>query len=169
MYPLGSRPPLRTYVNGRTIVLGDAAHPMLPLHAGAGTTALEDAAALEIAMSDLPPGAHSLHLRLKLWDAVRRPRNATIQLLSNTAFDRPEFKLACILEEIRRHYIGPLPDAVPTGWAKVNHDFFCTYDAYAAARCALEITRCFDQKQWNDEAFLRAGLQSVIPHFGVVA
>lgn len=48
VWQLRDAPPLKTWLRGRTILIGDAAHPMLP-HQGAGAMcAIEDAEALAV-------------------------------------------------------------------------------------------------------------------------
>lgn len=64
-------PPLARWTSGRTVLLGDAAHPMLPFLAQGAVMALEDAATLaaNIASSrgDLAAALHS-------YEQLRRPR-----------------------------------------------------------------------------------------------
>jgi 2-polyprenyl-6-methoxyphenol hydroxylase-like FAD-dependent oxidoreductase len=40
--------PLETWAKGRTLIIGDAAHPMLPHRAGGALSAIEDAEALGV-------------------------------------------------------------------------------------------------------------------------
>jgi 2-polyprenyl-6-methoxyphenol hydroxylase-like FAD-dependent oxidoreductase len=64
-------PPLPTYVFGRAVLLGDAAHAMSPDRGqGAGHT-LEDAVVLAHALATQP----TLDVALARYDAERRPRN----------------------------------------------------------------------------------------------
>ncbi|KAH7312885.1 FAD binding domain-containing protein [Rhexocercosporidium sp. MPI-PUGE-AT-0058] len=51
---LRNRTPLKSYIYGKTILIGDAAHPMLPFNAQAGNQALEDCGALLTLFSNLP-------------------------------------------------------------------------------------------------------------------
>ncbi|HEX6461998.1 MAG TPA: FAD-dependent monooxygenase [Candidatus Saccharimonadales bacterium] len=67
-------PPLKTYIKGNVVLVGDAAHAMTPDFGEGGGTALEDAVELGrilVAASDLPSG-------LQEYDAIRRPRTQTI-------------------------------------------------------------------------------------------
>lgn len=63
-------PPLRTYVRGRVVLLGDAAHAMTPNLGQGGCQALEDAATLAV----LANGSGDLDAALRRYDELRRPR-----------------------------------------------------------------------------------------------
>ncbi|WP_018333585.1 FAD-dependent monooxygenase [Actinomycetospora chiangmaiensis] len=60
-------PPLRTFVRGRHVLVGDAAHAMTPNLGQGGCLALEDAAVLSRCADDLPR-----------YDRLRRPRTARL-------------------------------------------------------------------------------------------
>lgn len=64
--------PLRTYVRGRVVLLGDAAHTMTPFLAQGASQALEDAVALARAQTPAD------------YDAVRRPRTQKVMRLAWT-------------------------------------------------------------------------------------
>ena len=87
------REPIDRYVHGRIVLMGDAAHPMLPFYAQGACQALEDAAAL--AASITAPGV-DLDLALEAYDAVRVPRATEVQeasrgrLTSNHLPDGPQ-------------------------------------------------------------------------------
>lgn len=51
---LRNRTPLSTYVYGKTLLIGDAAHPMLPFNAQGGNQTLQDCGALFALFSSLP-------------------------------------------------------------------------------------------------------------------
>ncbi|GAB3458656.1 FAD-dependent monooxygenase [Actinophytocola sediminis] len=63
-------PPLSSYVNGRVVLLGDAAHAMTPNIAQGGCQALEDAATLAV----LANGSRDIDAALRRYDELRRPR-----------------------------------------------------------------------------------------------
>ncbi|KAJ2981332.1 hypothetical protein NUW58_g6716 [Xylaria curta] len=47
VHKLFKRPPLESFVRGRTVIIGDAAHVMMPTHAAGCSTAIESAGVLE--------------------------------------------------------------------------------------------------------------------------
>lgn len=69
--------PLRSFVKGRTVLIGDAAHAMTPdLGQGAGQ-GVEDAAALALLLHEAG-GASGLDEALVRYDRLRRPRSQTV-------------------------------------------------------------------------------------------
>ena len=67
-------PPLESYVRGRIVLIGDAAHAMLPfLGAGAGQ-GLEDALVLVKLLSHPKTNLDNLEEVLETYDSVCRPR-----------------------------------------------------------------------------------------------
>ncbi|PVH81017.1 FAD/NAD(P)-binding domain-containing protein, partial [Cadophora sp. DSE1049] len=79
---LRNRTPLTSYVYGKTILIGDAAHLMLPFNAQAGNQALEDPGALLSLFTDLPSKCE-LEKRMMMFDAVRRKRANRQQIISS--------------------------------------------------------------------------------------
>lgn len=77
---LGGR--LRSYVRGRTVLLGDAAHAMTPNLGQGGGQAMEDAATLAALLAPLAaverPDPESLSRALSRYDELRRPRTQKI-------------------------------------------------------------------------------------------
>ncbi|MEV8637998.1 3-hydroxybenzoate 6-monooxygenase [Streptosporangium sp. NPDC051023] len=73
---LCDRDPTDTWTDGRVVLMGDAAHPMLQYAAQGACTALEDAVALG-SMLDCP--TDDLVQRLQKFNAVRRERTAAAQ------------------------------------------------------------------------------------------
>jgi len=79
---LYDREPLARWTNSRLTLLGDAAHPMLP-HVGQGANqAIEDGVALATVLSHSDAG--SAPRALELYEQVRRPHAARVQLSSRT-------------------------------------------------------------------------------------
>lgn len=145
---------MKSFVRGKAVMLGDAAHLMMPTHAAGGSIAIESAAVLEVLMGDVvarrssfarttgtsePPPRPSLTSgALTLFDSLRVPRCVAFQLLSTGGFGsqgKPE-----IIEEIRRHgFDGPLPGAMASLWDQEFRQWYFDYDPKAEARRALAV------------------------------
>ena len=69
LWGLFRRPVAARWQDGRTVLLGDAAHPMLPFLAQGANMALEDAWVLADRIAALPPGD-----ALAAYEAARRDR-----------------------------------------------------------------------------------------------
>lgn len=72
-WPLYTAPPLKRWSKGKTLLIGDAAHAMLPFLASGAVMAIEDAAALA---SALTTSAGSVAAAFARFEAERRPRIA---------------------------------------------------------------------------------------------
>lgn len=83
-HPLIYRPPLRTWISagGRTILIGDSAHPYYPVVAQGGSQGIEDGAVLAIALS--LAGKDRVPVALQVFEKIRYPRATVIQLGSST-------------------------------------------------------------------------------------
>ena len=75
---LFDRPPLPRWHRGPVALLGDACHPTLPFLAQGAAMAIEDSAALALALSQAPTVSDPL----TAYEGWRRPRTARIQQLS---------------------------------------------------------------------------------------
>ncbi|KAI0603125.1 hypothetical protein F4775DRAFT_598263 [Biscogniauxia sp. FL1348] len=137
VHRLFKRSPLGSFVRGRAVVLGDAAHVMLPTHAAAGGLAIESAAALEVLLRGVQGGgdAQVVSERLRLFDALRVPRCNLTLLASNAGAEW--LRVPGVEDEIRRYYAGPLPpeDAMP--WSDEFREVLFHHDVFAAAEEAL--------------------------------
>ena len=80
-FALFDHDPLPSWTRGRMTLLGDAAHPMLPLMAQGSAMAMEDAAILARAFE----AADAPHEALARYEAARRERTAWTQLQSRAA------------------------------------------------------------------------------------
>eukprot|EP00581_Thalassiosira_minuscula_P032958 CAMPEP_0183777172 /NCGR_PEP_ID=MMETSP0739-20130205/48507_1 /TAXON_ID=385413 /ORGANISM="Thalassiosira miniscula, Strain CCMP1093" /LENGTH=518 /DNA_ID=CAMNT_0026019227 /DNA_START=1 /DNA_END=1557 /DNA_ORIENTATION=- len=67
-YPMIDRPPLNTWVYGNVTLLGDAAHPMIPIGANGGTQAIIDGRVLALELARQP----TLSAALEAYDITRR-------------------------------------------------------------------------------------------------
>ncbi|KAL8293242.1 hypothetical protein RQP46_000936 [Phenoliferia psychrophenolica] len=82
--------PYSHWTKGRTLVLGDAAHPMLPNQSQGACMALEDAAALGIIFSKdytYTQSPEAVSAGVKLYEEVRKDRATQVQAASLRATD----------------------------------------------------------------------------------
>ncbi|PYI26518.1 FAD/NAD(P)-binding domain-containing protein [Aspergillus indologenus CBS 114.80] len=79
VWRLHHTPPLPSYIAGRTVLIGDAAHAMTPHQGQGGTQAIEDAEAFRLFLGEhvTPEAVPAL---LRDLDRVRRPRASRIQV-----------------------------------------------------------------------------------------
>jgi salicylate hydroxylase len=112
-WPLFDRAPLRAWSTGRVTLVGDAAHPMLPFLAQGAAQAIEDAAALESALS-----IHSdITAAFSAYENARSARAARIQAASRRQGDiyhMPE--PAGLARDIVMRILGPQRMLARQGW-----------------------------------------------------
>ena len=116
MWQLRDQDPLPSYVRGRMVLVGDAAHPMTP-HQGQGATqGIEDAEAFRLFLSRYtlrPVTRGGVSDILKDIDSVRRPRASQIQTHTRQIgkgfttgdvfrYDRFNWRYPGIVEGVRR-------------------------------------------------------------------
>jgi salicylate hydroxylase/6-hydroxynicotinate 3-monooxygenase len=75
------RDPLPTWGKGRTVLLGDACHPMTPYMAQGAATSIEDAAVLARCLEAADDS--NIEAALKRYEAHRKPRTSRIQAISS--------------------------------------------------------------------------------------
>jgi salicylate hydroxylase len=102
--------PLRSWSNGPVVLIGDAAHAMLP-HQGQGANpTIEDAVTLAAILSN--PSARSLAESLAVYENLRRPRTRRVQkyswkatrplhLFDGPAVDQRDLRLTTLPKAIR--------------------------------------------------------------------
>ncbi|KAG8532389.1 uncharacterized protein KY384_002874 [Bacidia gigantensis] len=104
LWKLLYREPIPTWHRKRLLLIGDAAHPMLPHQGQAGAQAIEDGAAIGVLLSGLqvppspPPSADLLRFdlnteierKLEAFETVRRKRASLMQIFSNAGQDEAE-------------------------------------------------------------------------------
>ena len=78
-WALFDRPPLATWVDGRSALLGDAAHPMLPFQAQGAAMAIEDGWAVAAKLAN---GGTNIPDALQAYQHMRKPRATDVQASS---------------------------------------------------------------------------------------
>ena len=142
MYTQMWRDPLPNFSKGRVVLVGDAAHLMLPTHGQGASQAIEDAAALGVLFSPATT-PEDVPARLELFDALRLPRVRATQTMSNKMMG----DLQKMVEEVKTYYVegrdGDVKVPGPTAktFSEEFNDFFFRYDVMGEARKLLEGTR----------------------------
>jgi salicylate hydroxylase len=134
---LYTRPPLASFVRTRAVVVGDAAHVMMPTHAAGAGIAIESAASLEVLFRGVnAKDAPTLRRRLEMFDELRIPRCNLTMLASNAAkgcFPAPGEEE----ETLRRFYSGPLLPPSTSPYSKPCRKLLFDHDEYRAAETLL--------------------------------
>ncbi|KAG6014542.1 hypothetical protein E4U41_004806 [Claviceps citrina] len=95
VYGLYERRPLKTWIHGRTVLVGDAAHAMLPHQGQGGSQAIEDAVLLSLTLAAAAASPSTeLPQWLQTYQAARKPRAdqaAKASRVTGEAFDKLMF------------------------------------------------------------------------------
>jgi len=136
-FSLYTRDPAPTMTCGKAVVIGDAAHPMMPTHAQGGCMALEDAAAFELLFGPLHfrPG-DSVEDRLHLYDQLRLPRGSVAAIVSNAMFYRQGSGTTLEIEA-SKFFAGKIP-VNSEAWTDEIRSFFYGYDVFEEAEKAAK-------------------------------
>ncbi|KAL9120672.1 MAG: hypothetical protein Q9187_002771 [Circinaria calcarea] len=81
VWPLKIHTPLPKWTYGKVLLIGDAAHPMLPFGGQGANQSIEDGGALGYLLKDVND-ANELFQRLAIFETVRRNRASRVQTLS---------------------------------------------------------------------------------------
>ena len=133
VYTLMDHDPVDKMTRGRAVLIGDAAHPMLPTHAQGGCFSLEDAAALEVLFEGVAE-PYKIARRLQLFQDVRLARCAVAHIMSNNFARTPEKTE----EDVRKYYASPIPPADSMPFGQAYRDFFWPYDVFEESAKALQ-------------------------------
>ncbi|KAI9760007.1 MAG: Small subunit (SSU) processome component [Chaenotheca gracillima] len=105
------RRPLERWYKSRLVVVGDAAHAMLPFQGQGGAQAIEDAAALGTIFASVkstsPLSIESIEKRLSIFQSVRKDRASAIQAFSS-AGPEEEYKMVKTAKEFVKDGKVPL-------------------------------------------------------------
>jgi salicylate hydroxylase len=127
------RNPIETFVKGRAVLVGDAAHLMLPTHGQGASSAIEDAMALEVLLSGV--ASERVVERLQLFNELRLPRVRAVQTFSNKMMGPPDK----MIQEVKQYFSGPIPAAGAKTFGPEFVDFFLSYDVKKAAEELLKV------------------------------
>lgn len=123
-WPLYVHEPLPTWYNGRVILIGDAAHPMMPFGGQGSNSAMEDAGALGHLFRSVHDPA-TIEKRLQLFWLVRKDRVSRTQTMAKVRAGREKE-----VEQELKKYADPPGSAVPsTHQERTDHDY--DYDVFA--------------------------------------
>ncbi|KAF2639733.1 putative salicylate hydroxylase [Massarina eburnea CBS 473.64] len=117
-WPLFSHKPLSNWYNGRIVLIGDAAHPMLPFGGQGANAAIEDGGSLGYLFKDIAD-ASTIPEKLSLFQKARQSRASRVQILSSVRAGKEKE-----VEEKLQHYSDPPGSKVPTNMMeRTGHDY----------------------------------------------
>ncbi|KAJ5412811.1 salicylate hydroxylase [Penicillium sp. CMV-2018d] len=101
-WPLNIHEPITHWTRGKVLLIGDAAHPMLPFSGQGANQAIEDAGALKILFENIH-SPEDVPSRMALFEKLRRLRVSRVQIMSSVRVG----KEAVVLEELRNQADPP--------------------------------------------------------------
>ncbi|KAK0516471.1 hypothetical protein JMJ35_001074 [Cladonia borealis] len=134
-YPLLVRDPLTRYVNGKVVVIGDAAHVMKPQQGQGASIAIESTGCLEVLFEEI--GKEDVQSRLKLFEKLRLGRCGPVHVFSNMPMGPEGYPW--MLEKIKPFWdeSKPLPPPGSRPVSKPFRDFIYSYNVKEESKKAL--------------------------------
>ncbi|KAI2708486.1 hypothetical protein CBS147332_6547 [Penicillium roqueforti] len=130
-WPLNIHEPITHWTRGKVLLIGDAAHPMLPFSGQGANQAIEDAGALKILFEKID-SLEEVPNRMALFEKVRRRRVSRVQVMSSVRVGRE----TAIWEELHAHADPPGSDVPKNFIERLAHDF--EYDIFKESINVLE-------------------------------
>ncbi|GAB0138842.1 hypothetical protein EsDP_00007064 [Epichloe bromicola] len=121
LWQLRKQAPLRTWYKGKAIILGDAAHPMLPFQAVAGCLAMEDAEALQYCLGAVGHRPERVAEALSQTFCMRFIRCSIIQHFSNSSSFGNEFMEKAARWSLENNKQGQDDNVVPVTSSGLDH------------------------------------------------
>ncbi len=122
---------IERFTRGKAVLIGDAAHFMLPTHGQGASSSMEDAAALEVLLTNA--SSEDVEQRLDVFQKLRHPRATATQAMSNFMMvGYPK-----MIAEASKYYKGDLPPAGSKTMSPAFNDFFFSYDIFEESRKAM--------------------------------
>ncbi|OAA56178.1 FAD binding domain-containing protein [Niveomyces insectorum RCEF 264] len=137
-WKLVARGPISSWRKNFLLLIGDAAHPMLPFQAQGGGQAIEDAAVLGILLDQVQDKV-TVEARLALFEKIRKNRGSAIQVLSNSGPPMPQS-----VRDAAAKYL-------PKGTVLQNQDdvidVIFSYDVIGETKAAILAAGAFDENE----------------------
>ncbi|CEJ91921.1 hypothetical protein VHEMI07604 [[Torrubiella] hemipterigena] len=128
-WPLFELKPLPSWSHGKAVIIGDAAHPMLPLGAQGANQGIEDGAVLGHVLANANSAA-DIPQRLQLFDQLRVKRASRVQILSSIRYSNES-----LVREKLEPYMEPGMEVPESFHARAMHD--TGFDALAHCKRAM--------------------------------